>query len=65
MKHRIRLLDDVFPGSWEDGAIVSGMKQNKDKSLTVNVEIWVNGDNGNSWRTLRTVRLEKDRESPQ
>ena len=52
---------EEFPAGWEDGAIVGSLKRNRDGSITVNIQIDVQGD-GKYWQTLRKIRLELQRD---
>lgn len=51
-----------FPDGWEDSAIVSKVKRNRDGSITVNIQIDVQGDEGDKhlhFQAYRTIRLER------
>jgi hypothetical protein len=50
-----------FPSEWEDTAIVSKVKRNRNGSLTVQIQIDVSGNDGESWQSVRLLRLEKQK----
>jgi len=50
-----------WPEGWGDSAIVSGIRQNKDGTITANVEIFVDSDDGRRWVTRRTVRMQREK----
>jgi hypothetical protein len=55
----VRNEDEMFPDGWEDSAIVSSLIQNKDGSLTVNIQIDVDSDDGRQWQVFRKIRMQR------
>jgi hypothetical protein len=51
---------ESFPSEWEDSAIVSQIKRNKDGSLTVKIQVDVSGENGQRWQAHKVIRLKNE-----
>jgi hypothetical protein len=58
---RERLSDEILPSGWGDSSIVSTVTENRDGSITVNIQIDVDDDEGRSWQTLRKIRMPRRR----
>jgi hypothetical protein len=50
---------ESFPSDWEESACVGSLKRNRDGSITVRIQIDVQGD-GESYSTNREIRLKRD-----
>jgi hypothetical protein len=53
---------ESFPSNWEESACAGSIKHNRDGSITVRIQIDVQGD-GESYSTNREIRLTRERDS--
>jgi hypothetical protein len=60
-KTLLRGLND-FPPAWEEEAIVHGVFENKDRSITISVRVSVLADDGRRWSSVRIMRLHDEQQ---